>query len=124
MSTTLDLPMTRSITHGDAAARQPFAAAVFADVVFDRPLDHAYSYAVPSDLVERIGVGKRVEAPFGRGDSGTIGYCVRLSHDRPERSVKEIVRVVDDDALLTEPILRLTRWMADYYLCGWGQVLQ
>src|SRR5262249_49808086 len=24
---------------------------------------------------------------------------------------------------LDEHLLRLTRWMADYYLCGWGQVL-
>src|SRR5262245_26366213 len=97
---------------------------LFADIVFDRPLDHAYTYAVPTELAERIAVGKRVEAPFGRGDSGTIGYCVRLSHDQPTRAVKAIQRVIDDEALLTDPILRLTRWMADYYLCGWGQVLQ
>jgi primosomal protein N' (replication factor Y) len=31
--------------------------------------------------------------------------------------------VLDDEALLTPDLLRLTRWMADYYLCGWGQVL-
>ena len=23
----------------------------------------------------------------------------------------------------SETLLKLTRWMADYYLCGWGQVL-
>src|SRR5262249_37203083 len=28
-----------------------------------------------------------------------------------------------DEALLTPDLMRLTRWMADYYLCGWGQVL-
>src|SRR5262249_10868791 len=41
----------------------------------------------------------------------------------PERPVKELRRVLDDEALLTPDLLRLTRWMADYYLCGWGQVL-
>src|SRR5262249_37132059 len=66
MSTTLDFPMSAS-TGTDAFAP---ATGVFADIVFDRPLDHAYSYAVPPELVERIGVGKRVEAPFGRGDTG------------------------------------------------------
>src|SRR5581483_10634263 len=30
---------------------------------------------------------------------------------------------VDTEVLLTPGLLRLTRWMADYYLCGWGQVL-
>src|SRR5262249_22172131 len=41
----------------------------------------------------------------------------------PERVVKELKGVLDDEALLTPDLLRLTRWMADYYLCGWGQVL-
>ncbi|HKB04769.1 MAG TPA: primosomal protein N', partial [Gemmataceae bacterium] len=100
------------------------AAGVFTDVVFDRPLDHAYSYAVPAHLVEHIGVGKRVEAPFGRGDKTTVGYCVRVHQVPPTRAVKSITRVLDDEALLTDSLLRLTRWMADYYLCGWGQVLQ
>src|SRR5437870_8090733 len=95
----------------------------FAEIVFDRPLDHAYTYAIPASLQGQVSVGKRVLAPFGRGDKPTIGFCVGLTDAKPERKVKAIVQVVDDDALLTEHLLQLTRWMADYYLCGWGQVL-
>ena len=102
----------------------PIATRVFADIVFDRPLDHAYSYAVPAELVGRIAIGKRIEAPFGRGDKATVGYCVGVHEVLPLREVKTITRVLDDEALLTDSLLRLTRWMADYYLCGWGQVLQ
>ncbi len=98
-------------------------ATLFADIVFDRPLDHAFTYAVGEASRERIAVGKRVRVPFGRGDKSEIGYCVRLSETAPERSVKELVAVLDDEPLLTDPLLRLTRWMADYYLCAWGQVL-
>src|SRR5947209_80747 len=52
---------------------QPVAAPVVADglyaeVVFDRPLDHAYTYAVPRRLQPAVAAGKRVVAPFGRGD--------------------------------------------------------
>ena len=54
----------------------------------------------------------------------TIGYCVRVHDVPPLRTVKSITRVLDDEVLLTDSLLRLTRWMADYYLCGWGQVLQ
>jgi primosomal protein N' (replication factor Y) len=108
---------------GPVEAPPASRAGLFADVVFDRPLDHAYSYAVPDELRERIAVGKRVQAPFGRGDKPTVGYCVGLSPSAPERAVKDILRVLDDEALLTDSLLRLTRWMADYYLCGWGQVL-
>jgi primosomal protein N' (replication factor Y) len=98
-------------------------AGLFAEIVFDRPLDHAYSYAVPDDLRSQVAVGKRVLAPFGRGDKPTVGYCVGLNETAPDRPVKDVLRVLDDEALLTESLMRLTRWMADYYLCGWGQVL-
>ena len=98
-------------------------AGLFADIVFDRPLDHAYSYAVPEELRDQIEVGKRIVAPFGRGDRATIGFCIGVSDEKPARTVKQISRVLDDEALLTPHLLRLTRWMADYYLVSWGQVL-
>ena len=31
--------------------------------------------------------------------------------------------MLDEEPLLTPHLLKLTRWMADYYVCGWGQVL-
>ncbi len=98
-------------------------ADLFAEVVFDRPLDHAYSYAVPQRLRDDIAVGKRVQVPFGKGDRTTVGYCVHLGTTAPGRAVKELVRVLDDEPLLSPNLMRLTRWMADYYLCGWGQIL-
>jgi primosomal protein N' (replication factor Y) len=109
---------------GPVPVDAPPAAGLFADVVFDRPLDHAYTYAVPDPLRDAVAVGKRVEAPFGRGDKTTIGYCVGLKTAAPPRAVKAITRVLDEHVLLTDDLLRLTRWIADYYLCGWGQVLQ
>ncbi len=106
-----------------AEANPPPETALYADIVFDRPLDHAYTYAVPAPLQAGLAVGKRVVAPFGKGDRATMGFCVGLSRTVPQRPVKEIRRVVDEEPLLTPQLLRLTRWMADYYLCGWGQVL-
>jgi len=96
---------------------------LFADIVFDRPLDHAYTYAVPEALQSAIGVGRRLQVPFGRGDRSTVGYCVGVHNVAPARTVKEVQSVLDTEALVTDALLRLTRWMADYYLCGWGQVL-
>ncbi len=70
-----------------------------------------------------LAVGKRVLAPFGKGDRHTVGYCVGLTAEAPGRKVKNLLEVLDDESLLTPHLLKLTRWMADYYLCGWGQVL-
>src|SRR5205823_3252057 len=78
---------------GDEPA--PPSAGLFAEIVFDRPLDHAYTYAVPDALRGAIAVGKRVQAPFGRGDKPTVGYCVGLGETAPGRSVKEVRRVLD-----------------------------
>src|SRR5947209_20621952 len=107
-------PMTADL-FGSPAAESP-ATGLFAEVVFDRPLDHAYTYAVPDELHYAVAVGKRVVAPFGRGDKPTTGYCVGLRHDVPARPVKAITSVPDAEALLTPDLLRLTRWLADYYV--------
>src|SRR3954468_18907635 len=85
---------------------------LFADVVLDRPLDHAFSYLVPEALRERVAIGKRVRVPFGRGDRPAIGYCVGLGETPPAvaaRSIKEVQEVLDDEVLLTDHLLRLTR---------------
>src|SRR5262245_8769640 len=108
---------------GPETSRAQTKPTLFADIVFDRPLDHAYTYAVPEALAGKVGVGKRVEAPFGKGDRGTAGFCVRVTTDAPAREVKSLTRVLDDETLVDEHVMKLTRWMADYYLCGWGQVL-
>jgi primosomal protein N' (replication factor Y) len=115
--------MQRELFAPEAPAEHRQTAGLFADVVFDRPLDHAFTYAVAEALRDRIAVGKRVKAPFGRGDKATVGYCVRLSPAVPPREVKDLVEVLDEQPLLNDTLMRLTRWMADYYLCGWGQVL-
>ncbi len=113
------------IVGADARRSPDHEATLFADIVFDRPLDHAYTYAVPDTLAQMIGVGRRVEVPFGKGGKATAGFCVRVS-DRPPSSgyeIKSVTRVLDDEAIVDEHVMKLTRWMADYYLCGWGQVL-
>src|SRR5437016_13487213 len=84
---------------------------LFADIVFDRPLDHAYTYAVPGRLAGEIAVGKRVLAPFGKGDRATVGYCVRVQESPPTRETKALLRILDEEPLLTPDLLRLTRWI-------------
>src|SRR5713226_3725003 len=118
-------PVAKSIQRDlfGAGEELPSASGLFADVVVDRSLDHAFTYSVSNELRDLVGVGKRVQVPFGKGDRPAVGYCVRVSDAAPPREVKSVLRVLDDEALLDDNLMRLTRWMADYYLCGWGQVL-
>jgi primosomal protein N' (replication factor Y) len=95
----------------------------FVDLVFDRPMDQAYTYAVPASLTDRVAVGQRVVAPFGRGDRLEIGIAVHVHQQVPRIAPKTIHSLLDDQPLVPESLLRLTRWLADYYLSSWGQAL-
>lgn len=97
---------------------------LIADVVFNRPLTTVYQYLVPEALRDLVGPGQRVQVPFGRGSQLTLGYCVGLGTTLPVgRALKSVETLVDREALIDQRMLTLTRWIADRYLCGWGQVL-
>jgi primosomal protein N' (replication factor Y) len=95
----------------------------FAEVVLNRPLDQTWTYAIPPALEDRLQPGQRVRVPLGRSNRPVIGYCVAVGEHRPARPVKPILELLDDTPLLTPPLIELTRWMAAYYLCPWGQIL-
>lgn len=90
----------------------------------DRPLGEL-DYLVPDALCDQVEPGRRVRVPLGRGNRPVVGYCVRVEY-RPVlgRRLKAIESVVDGRALLEPSMLRLTRWIAEYYLCDWGTVLE
>ena len=116
----------QSLFQTDAPAWEIDAAAeaYIATVVFSEPPHGPYDYAVPERLRAVVSAGRRVRAPLGRGDRTMVGYCVQLEHrSTGGRPLKDLCGIVDDRPLLTPGMLRLTEWMADYYLCPWGVVL-
>jgi len=105
--------------HDDASER------LVASVVFPGPLPGEFDYLVPEHLREKLAVGRRVRAPLGKGNRAMEAYCVRVEY-RPVagRELKSLLSVIDARTLLSPSMLRLTAWMADRYLCSWGQVLE
>jgi primosomal protein N' (replication factor Y) len=84
-----------------------------------------FDYYVPDTLRDQVEPGRRVMVPLGKGDRLVQGYCVRVeSRSAGPRQLKPILDVVDRRSLLSPAMLRLTRWIADYYLSAWGQVLE
>ena len=47
-------------------------------------------------------------APFGKGDKPTIGFCVGMTEAKPERKVKRIAQVLDEEPILTGHLLKLS----------------
>ena len=95
-----------------------------AQVVFNRPLETVFHYLVPNELREIIGPGRRVKVPFGQGNQLTVGFCIGVESPPSNRPLKTIHSVLDREPLFSSKMLELTRWIADTYLCGWGQVLE
>ncbi len=84
-----------------------------------------FDYLVPDALRDQVEPGRRVMVPLGKGNRLLLGYCVRVeSRATGSRVLKPLAEVIDRRSLLSPAMLRLTRWIADYYLCPWGQVLE
>ena len=97
---------------------------LIAEVVFNLPLEKPYSYKVPDEFRDLLQAGMRVKAPLGRGNRSVTGYCVNVRQpEDASRRLKDIQEVLDTEPLLNSVMLELTHWIAQRYLCGWGQVL-
>lgn len=95
----------------------------FADVVVNRPVDRVFSYRMPEHLAEQVAPGKRLRVPFGK-TAITVGYCVGISNVPRVKKLKDIIAVLDKEPIADAAMLRLTRWIADYYFCSWGEALE
>ncbi|MBN2024754.1 MAG: primosomal protein N' [Pirellulales bacterium] len=96
-----------------------------ATIVFPDGPPGEFDYVVPEPLCDQIEPGCRVRVPLGQGNRPTVGYCVRLeSRVVAGRPLKAIRDVLDRRTLLSPAMLRLTGWIAEEYLCAWGQVIE
>lgn len=91
---------------------------MIADVVFDIPLDHPFSYLVPDGLA--LSRGQRVSAPLhGRS---RIGVVVAL-RDGDTARLKPVQRAVEPVPIVSDAGLALGRWAADESLSSWGSTV-
>lgn len=95
----------------------------FADVLLPLPLPKPYTYLVPEKFTGTLSEGLRVLVQFGKKRILT-GIIKKIHTNRPEvYEAKEILEVLDDEPILTKPQSDLIDWIADYYMCTSGEVL-
>jgi primosomal protein N' (replication factor Y) (superfamily II helicase) len=90
---------------------------MIADVVFDAPVDHPFSYLVPAGWT--LAAGQRVLAPL-RGSS-RVGVVVALRQGSGE-GLKPLAGVLDGAPLLSVAALDLAQWIASESLTSLGSV--
>ncbi len=93
----------------------------YCEVALPVPLDRPFTYAVRAgQLVQR---GVRVIAPFR--NEKLIGVVTGVNAKAPaDVEVRSLEAVLDEEPLLSEQLLALAEWMAQYYLAPLGEVLR
>ena len=92
----------------------------FCDVALPVPLDTAFTYHIPDGL-EPV-VGGRVLVPFRQ--QRMSGIVVDAHNRQPSVKTKDILNVLDVAPVLDDSLMRLARWIADYYLAPLGEVFR
>lgn len=99
------------------------------EVALPLPLRQTFTYRLPVAALTAPRLGVRVVVPFGKRQ--LTGYIVEIREEEAGRDVagdpgkiREILSIADDEPLITEEILKLTRWTAEYYAVAWGEVLR
>ena len=94
----------------------------YATVVIPLALPITYTWKIPSHLQTAAAIGVRVEVQLR--NKKYAGVIKTISTTKPLFEPKEIINILDDDPLLYPAQLQLWQWMANYYLCSEGEVMQ
>jgi len=95
---------------------------LFVDIALPVPIDHTFTYSVPSEFQEQAKIGSRVIVPFGK--KLLSGFVVGHSTESKVANIKPVTDVLDSIPTFSDNMLALTRWIAEYYLTPWGEVLR
>ena len=86
---------------------------VVAKIITDIALDREFDYLIPGELSGRVRIGSVVRVPFGR--RWVRGFVTGLLDRSDFPNLKAIESVTGDWPLFDPPMLRLARWIAEYY---------
>jgi primosomal protein N' (replication factor Y) (superfamily II helicase) len=92
-------------------------------VLLPLSVPQAYTYSVPTYLQKDIQLGVQVEVQLGKRKLYT-GLVVGIVAQAPtEFEVKDILAVIDPSPIVNEKQLKFWQWIADYYCCTQGEVM-
>jgi len=92
----------------------------FCDVALPVPLDHVFTYSVPEGM--HPVAGGRVLVPFRQ--KRLSGIVTELHNREPTVATKNLLSALDSAPVLDDQLLRLGKWIADYYLAPLGEVFR
>ncbi len=100
----------------------------FVEIALPVPLRRTFTYRLPSNQRQIPVRGTRMTVPFGTRI--LTGFAVEFHETLDEKigivegEIKEVREILEDEPLITDEILRLTNWAAEYYAASWGEILK
>jgi primosomal protein N' (replication factor Y) len=95
---------------------------LYAKIVVGLPVEGPFDYSLPDTLKKGATCGIRTWVNFG--GKKAVGYVVGLSTKTKIKKVKPILGIIDSNPILSAELLSLTRELAAYYCCSWGEAIE
>jgi primosomal protein N' (replication factor Y) len=96
---------------------------MFAEVIIPLALPKNYTWQIPDQMLDLIGVGCRVEVNLGKNKK-YAGVVKRIHNEKPlSFEAKDILNILDPEPVVQRYQLDLWAWIADYYMCSEGEVM-
>jgi primosomal protein N' (replication factor Y) (superfamily II helicase) len=94
----------------------------YCDVSLPVPVDQAFTYRLPATLRHRAKRGCRITVPFG--SRKLTGVIIDVHDNAPSSryAIKEALKLVDEEPVLDEELLKLGAWIGGYYCAPIGEV--
>ena len=96
---------------------------LFVEVILPLAIAKNYTYRVPFNLNGDVAIGKRVVVQFGKSKLYTA-IIASIGNQAPEKyEAKYIIDILDNEPIVNPAQLSFWKWIADYYLCNVGEVM-
>jgi primosomal protein N' (replication factor Y) len=89
---------------------------MIARVSLEIALRKEFDYLIPAELTGQIEVGSRVQVPFGARK--IFGTVTALAEESGHANLKPILKIIGTQSLVTPKVLKLARWISEYYCCA------
>src|SRR5215510_2732016 len=88
---------------------------MIARVTLELSLRKEFDYFIPAELTTKVDVGSRVQVPFGARK--VLGCVTAVAEESEHTKLKPILKVIGAQTLVTPKVLKLARWIGEYYCC-------
>lgn len=76
-------------------------------------IDKTFTYLVPREMESKILIGVRVKVPFN--NKQLEGFVLEITEEDCPYQIKNIIDVVDEEAILTDELIKLGKFMSKKY---------